>query len=248
MNLTTTRSLFNNPLQTLAKSRVKSGTIYGLIIILAMIAFEAVNYGTTNYALRDLLGDLRFAGIPWATLMALAFCGLDFAGIARLITQNGREENPKASWYLFGAWLIAATFNAALTWWGVSIAISSHPTLSAAMVNTKTLTSVVPVLVAIMVWVIRILIIGSLSSALEKINPSHRTPAPARPGTTNINSFSDQHTRPAATLHRIPSARPSNSVAASARMEPSYHKFGDSQAKTAPTYEPLEGNRPTRSL
>ncbi|MDO9263450.1 MAG: hypothetical protein Q7U02_05755, partial [Desulfosalsimonadaceae bacterium] len=62
MNLTTTRSFFRNPLQSLAKSRVRSNTVYGMIIILAMIAFEAFNYGTTNYALKDLLGDLRFAG------------------------------------------------------------------------------------------------------------------------------------------------------------------------------------------
>ncbi len=174
MNLTSTRSLFHNPFQNLFKSRVRSGTVYGVIIVLAMIAFEAVNYSTTNYALKDLLGDLRFAGFSWATLMALAFCGIDFAGIARLITQNGREENPKASWYLFGAWLLAGTFNAALTWWGVSIAIASHPTISASLINTQTLTTVAPVMVAIMVWVIRILIIGSLSSALEKGSTTRR--------------------------------------------------------------------------
>lgn len=118
MNLSQTRSFFNNPLQLLSKTRLRSSALYGFIIILAMFAFEGFNFGTTNYALGDLLGGLSFAGIPWATLMALAFCGLDFAGIARLITQNGREENPRSSWYLFGAWLIAATFNAALTWWG----------------------------------------------------------------------------------------------------------------------------------
>ena len=104
---------------------------------MAMIAFEAFNYGTTAYALRDLLGDLRFAGFQWATLMALAFCGIDFAGIARLITQKGREGDRRESWYLFGAWLIAATFNAALTWWGVAIAISNHTTASAAFVSSR---------------------------------------------------------------------------------------------------------------
>lgn len=245
MNITNTRSLFRNPLQALLKTRLRSGTVYGLIIIMAMIAFEAVNFGTTNYALRDLLGDLSFAGISWATLLAMAFCGLDFAGIARLITQNGREENPKASWYLFGAWLLAATFNAALTWWGVSIAINSHSTLSASLVNTKTLTSVVPVLVAVMVWVIRILIIGSLSSALEQMNTTRRTPAATRSSMTSTNSFTKQQERPAATLHRIvPSNRPSNSVAASARMEPTYHKFDNARPVSNPPYE----DRPTRKL
>lgn len=233
MNLTTTRSFFRNPLQTLAKSRVRSNTVYGMIIILAMIAFEAFNYGTTNYALKDLLGDLRFAGIPWATLMALAFCGLDFAGIARLITTNGREENPRASWYLFGAWLIAGTFNAILTWWGVSIAISSHTNVSAALASTQSLTTIVPVMVAVMVWIIRILIIGSLSSALEKTqNANRRTQPAARPvNTSTPQRFNPNQERPAANLHRIvpTQQRPTGSVAASApRMEPTYHKFDSS--------------------
>lgn len=233
MNLTSTRSFFRNPLQSLSRSRVRSNTIYGGIIILAMFAFEAFNYGTTNYALRDLLGDLKFAGLPWATLMALAFCGLDFAGIARLITQNGREENPKASWYLFGAWLIAGTFNAVLTWWGVSLAISSHSTLSAALVSGQSLTKIVPVMVAIMVWLIRILIIGSLSSALEKINPSRRSPSTSRPGNASSQRFPTRQEQPAATLRRIvPSNRPATSVAASARMEPTYHKFDTTEHQT----------------
>jgi hypothetical protein len=233
MNLTSTRSFFRSPLQTLAKSGVRSNTVYGMIIILAMIAFEAFNYGTTNYALKDLLGDLRFAGIPWATLMALAFCGLDFAGIARLITTNGREENPRASWYLFGAWLIAGTFNAILTWWGVSIAVSSHTTVSAALASTQSLTTIVPVMVAVMVWIIRILIIGSLSSALEKTQNASRRSQPAARTINNSTSqrFNPNQERPAANLHRIvPSQqRPNGSIAASApRSEPTYHKFDSS--------------------
>jgi len=229
MNLTTTRSFFRNPLQSLSRSNIRSNTVYGIIILLAMFAFEAFNYGTTNYALKDLLGDLRFAGIPWATLMALAFCGIDFAGIARLITTNGREENPKASWYLFGAWLLAGTFNAILTWWGVSIAISNHTTLSAALLSTQSLTKIVPIMVAIMVWIIRICIIGSLSSALEKINTGNRrSQVSTRQNTSTPQRFNPNQERPAANLHRIvPSQqRPTGSVAASsARMEPTYHKF-----------------------
>ena len=225
MNITNTRSFFRNPIQSLSRSKIRSASVYGAIIICALIAFEAFNYGTTKYALQDLLGDLRFAGISWATLMAMAFCGLDFAGIARLITQNGREENPKSSWYLFGAWLLAATFNAALTWWGVSIAIASHNTISATLISTQSLTTIVPVMVAIMVWVIRILIIGSLASALEKLNGSRRPQTPVKSRVSTSTQYPVQHSQPAATLHRMPSSRPSTSVAASARMEPTYHKL-----------------------
>lgn len=172
MNLNATHSGTRNPFQALSRVNVRSNTVYTLIIVLALAAFEAVNYSTTAYALRDLLGDLRFAGIQWATLMALAFCGLDFAGIARLITQKGKSDDRKESWYLFSAWLIAAAFNATLTWWGVSIAINNHTLTSSLVANTQNLTTIVPVLVAVMVWVIRILIIGSLTSALEHTRPN----------------------------------------------------------------------------
>lgn len=227
MNLSTTRNLFSTSFETIKKTRVRSGSVYSFIIILSMIAFEAFNYGTTAYALRDLLGDLRFAGFQWATLMALAFCALDFAGIATLITQGGRNKDHRQAWYLFGAWLIAGTFNAALTWWGVTIAISNHTPASAAIVNTRSLTTVVPVFVAAMVWIIRILIIGSLSSALERKNLSNHNPRPT-PQTLPLRR-SNPVTTPARSMaeyqRTIPSNRPSSSVAARPANEPTYHSL-----------------------
>lgn len=166
MNLTSVRPSIRKPFSGV---QVRSGTVYAMIIILAMFAFEIFNYSTTAFSLRDLLGDLRFAGISWATFLALAFCGIDFAGIARLITPENRKNDLKESWYLFGAWLIAATANAALTWWGVAVAINSHSLQSSAVISTTTLTRVIPVFVAILVWVLRILIIASLTSAFERL-------------------------------------------------------------------------------
>jgi len=168
MNLTATRTNLRNPLASLSKTHVRPTAVYSGIIILALIAFEAFNYSTTAYALRDLLGNMRFVGIRWATLMALAFCALDFAGIARLVTQRGRQESQKEAWYLFSAWLLAAAFNAALTWWGVSLALTNHSARSASVNQVQNLVTIIPVVVAIMVWVIRILIIGMLTSALER--------------------------------------------------------------------------------
>lgn len=175
MNLTATRTSINSPFQSLKGKQIRSAGVYSAIIVLALIAFEAVNYSTTAFALKDLLGNLKFLGIRWSTLLALAFCSLDFAGIARLVGQKERTKEDKDSWFLFGAWLMAATFNAALTWWGVSIAIANHGLRSAEIVSTQQLTTIVPVLVAIMVWLIRILIIGSLTSSLEKKSHAGQT-------------------------------------------------------------------------
>ena len=148
--------------------QVKKGVAFGLLIITALVAFEIFNYSTTDFALTDLLGDLRFWGVRWATILAIAFCGIDFAGIARLFTPEGKFGEQTEGWYLFAAWLIAATMNAMLTWWGVSIAIVNHETLGNAVIARQTLLKVVPVFVAVMIWLLRILIIGLFSVAGER--------------------------------------------------------------------------------
>lgn len=148
---------------------LKPSLAFVVIIFGALVAFEIFNYSTTDHALSDLLGGLKFAGVQWSTILALAFCGIDFAGIARLFTPEQGMDEPKEVWYLFGAWLLAATMNAILTWWGVSMAVVSHTAQSVSVVDPKTLTTVVPVFVAIMVWVIRILIIGTLSLAMDRL-------------------------------------------------------------------------------
>ena len=52
-----------------------------VIIVLALFAFEAFNYSTTELPWRIFLGGLMFAGIKWSTILSIAFCGIDFAGI-----------------------------------------------------------------------------------------------------------------------------------------------------------------------
>ena len=149
--------------------RLKRGLLFGMLIITALLAFELFNYSTTDFALSDLLGELRFIGIRWATILSIAFCGIDFAGIARLFTPEQGADEPHEVWYLFGAWMLAAAMNAMLTWWGVSIAILNHQTLGNAVVARETLLKVVPIFVAVMVWLIRVLIIGTISVAGDRL-------------------------------------------------------------------------------
>jgi len=166
----------SNFLKVLQGNRINRGLVWGLLILGALVAFEIFNYSTTDFAMSDLLGDLRFAGIRWSTILALAFCGIDFAGIARLFTPEQGSDEPNEVWYLFSAWLLAATMNALLTWWGVSIAIVNHDTLGNAVIPRETLLKVVPIFVALMVWLIRVLIIGSFSVAGERIFSQDNSP------------------------------------------------------------------------
>jgi hypothetical protein len=155
--------------KVLPQISLKRGAFFGSMIFIALIAFEVFNYSTTEFALTDLLSDLRFAGIRWATILALAFCGMDFAGIARLLTPERGEDKPMEAWYLLGAWMLAATMNAMLTWWAVSLALLDHQALGNEIVSRETLLNSVPVFVAILVWLIRVLMIGSFTLAGSRL-------------------------------------------------------------------------------
>ena len=220
-------------LSFLKRGALRRGAVFGSILLLALLAFEIFNYSTTDFALNDLLGSqLRFAGIRWATILAIAFCGIDFAGIARLFTpQQGRDE-PTETWYLFGAWLLAAAMNAALTWWGVAVAVRTHNSLSSLVINQKTLVSVVPVFVALMVWLIRVLIIGTFSMAGDRLFSMAEDRGNSMLGTALRTRLSSQpvHTpRPAPGLTSSLS-RPPRPVTAPFRPapkpEPTYHPVG----------------------
>ena len=170
--------------------RIPRGLLFGVLIIGALIAFEVFNFSTTEFALTDLLGDLSFAGVRWATILAVAFCGIDFAGIARLFTPEKGSDEPTDVWYLFGAWLLAAAMNAMLTWWGVSIAILNHETLGNAVVARETLLRVVPIFVAVLVWLIRVLIIGTFSVAGDRLFSQAESRSSSRKSNQSSNSRS----------------------------------------------------------
>lgn len=246
--------------------RLRRGLVFGALIIAALLAFEVFNYSTTDFALADLLGDLRFAGIRWSTILAIAFCGIDFAGIARLFTPEEGADEPAEVWYLFGAWLLAATMNAMLTWWGVSLAILNHQTLGNAVIERQTLLRVVPIFVAILVWLIRVLIIGTFSVAGERLfSQSNRRPGeqPASPSgarTLGGRILGDNRastaapppvSRPAPGVSPAPSFRPTRSSRAQeagyTRPEPTYHPVSHS-ASASPGENHNQRPAPRREL
>lgn len=153
------------------------GMLLWIILFVSLAGFEMFNFSTTQVALLDLLGDLRIFGFTWASILTIAFCGIDFAGIARLFFPEDVSSDARDSWYLFGAWLLAATMNATLTWWGILLAIVDRPLASTAFVEQSTLTRVVPVFLALMVWITRILLIGSFSIAGSRLFSDGQQPA-----------------------------------------------------------------------
>jgi hypothetical protein len=252
---------------TFKKLHISSTTPFWVIILGALLAFEMFNYSTTEYALKDLLGELKFNGMLWSTILAIAFCGIDFAGIARLFTPQQGTEEPKEVWYLFGAWLLAATMNAILTWWGVSMAIATHTVRSSAVIDAQTITKVVPVFVAVMVWVIRILIIGSISVAGDHLinrrdyraSDGYRPRPVTTPGLSTGSSLGSLAPTPRPVMNRSasspisvsrpsqpeinPPANPNLAQGGLIRPEPTYHSLNAS-ARPAASIQAPSGDRP----
>ena len=234
------RSLNIQLLPFLKSASLKRGAIFGSILISALLAFELFNFGTTSFALQDVLGNLKFAGIQWSSILAFAFCGMDFAGIARIFTPEQGGDEPAEVWYLFGAWLLAAAFNAMLTWWGVSVAILNHTAVGGSLVGQTVMIKVVPIFVAAMVWLIRVLIIGTFSVAGERlftladagqrpasyqnnstrpISANYQSPRPAQSVTSNLPA--NNYPRPA------PKPRPAPAPSYNVNYpEPTYHPIG----------------------
>jgi hypothetical protein len=205
----------------------RRGMIFGAILLLALLAFEVFNYSTTDYALTDMLGaNLKFLGLRWATILSIAFCGIDFAGIARLFTPEQGRDEPAEVWYLFGAWLLAAAMNAILTWWGVGVAVRSHQELSTLIVNQNIIIRIVPVFVALMVWLIRVLIIGTFSMAGERMFSLDDARAPLMRKAVRLRPMQQTQISENSNLQRPvrrPAVTPFNPAP---KPEPTYHPVG----------------------
>lgn len=214
---------FSSPI--LHRAALKRGLVFGGIIFSALIAFEIFNYSSTSFALTDVLGDLSFGPFKWATILAFAFCGIDFAGIARIFTPEKGADEPAEVWYLFGAWFIAAAFNASLTWWGVSVAILRHTAQGGVLLGQDTMTKVVPIMVAVMVLAIRVLLINTFSVAGDRIFSMAEERPYQYQNRSSYRSNNDSYRTPSTSFPR-PAPKPAPSVNRPVYNEPTYHPIG----------------------
>ncbi|GAB4576464.1 MAG: hypothetical protein Kow0077_32920 [Anaerolineae bacterium] len=144
---------------------IRRGILWTMILLSALVAFELFNFSTTEYALTSLFGPHDTLGLAsWATVLAVAFCGIDFAGLSRLFTaaREWRHE-PRGVWFLTAAWVLGAAMNAVMTWWAVATALSQNPVLGNELVTRQQILHSVPLFVAGLVWLTRVLLIGSLA-------------------------------------------------------------------------------------
>lgn len=168
--------------------------VIATVLALALFAFEIFNFDTTKFALTDLLGETSFMGLTWAAILAFAFCAIDFAGLVKIFTPEQSENEPREVWYLMGAWLLGATMNSIMTWYAVSVLLMQRP-LGTEVLTREQLLTYVPIFVAVLVWLTRILFIGSLSVAGEHLIASSRNSRIDYPELESVPAPSPQ-TRP----------------------------------------------------
>ena len=221
------RSLSFRLLPFLQGTAHNRGLIFGVIILCALLAFEIFNYSSTLFAFTDIPGTLSFGPLRWASILAFAFCAIDFAGIARIFTPEQGADEPAEVWYLFAAWFLAAAFNACLTWWGVSVAILQHNAAGGILVGASAMTKIVPIFVAAMVLLIRVLLINTFSIAGDRIFSMADRRAPRYQNqpvfrNTNLESLRTPN-------QSFPRPAPKPTTAVTSRPfynEPTYHPVG----------------------
>jgi len=171
------------------------GFVVAMILIVALIGFETFNFDTTRFALMDLMSGYRFFGMEWATILAFAFCSIDFAGMVRMFTPEQKMKNePKEVWFLMGAWFLGATLNAVMTWYAMALVISPR-VVGATVVTKEDMLFYAPIFVATLVWLTRLLLIGSSSVAADKLlhntgrslGRPRRRPVRANHANTSVN-------------------------------------------------------------
>ena len=209
--------------QFTAQGAISRKMVIAVILGVALIAFEIFNFDTTQYALTNLLGEVRFVGVLWASILAIAFCALDFAGLVRIFTPQLGAEEPRAVWFLTGAWFLGTIANAIMTWWAVSLTLLGHE-FGNEVLSREMLLRYVPIFVAMLVWLTRILFIGAFSMAGEEVLGHARAgaadakpkAAPASRPTAPAVSAARPEPRPTTTSPVAPKAR----TAAPARPTP----------------------------
>lgn len=206
-------------------------------LAVALIAFEIFNFDTTKFALHNLLGDVKFAGVLWASILAIAFCSIDFAGLVRIFTpQKGLEES-RAVLFMTGAWFLGTIANSVTTWWAVSLTLLSHE-FGNEVLSREMLLRYVPIFVAMLVWLTRILFIGAFSVAggdvfeLTRSQPGNKpaaTPRPDLPFGAPVRATSAQAAAQQAAI------RPATQAKSSQHQTRQY-----SSERSAITYEPVD--------
>lgn len=231
--------------------------IFTIALLATIFTLELFNFSTTQFALNNLLGEINVMGLPWATILAVAFCAIDFTGLTRLFSATESNRLSLETWYLLGAWFLTATLNAIMTWWAVTVVMMPAVTGNEVLSRQQLLTSV-PIAIAGLVWVTRLLVIGAFSLhsgrllsdgptvsisapryAVLPANPARRLPQQASAASRATVSRPALTDRPRRLAPKY-SFRPQAAPAATALPKPSAQPMRAPTRPTTPLRQPVQ--------
>jgi hypothetical protein len=129
-----------------------------LISIILFLLFELLNFSTTQYALNDILRSSLVASI-----IAIIFCGIDLLEISMIYRQEKSDDESAFIWYKSGAWFLAASVNAILSWWGISVLMLK----GGIQPDASSLMKLVPICVAGMMLLFRVYVVNAVSNVVN---------------------------------------------------------------------------------
>lgn len=225
------------------QNAVSRKVVIAALLAVALVAFEIFNFDTTQYALTNLLGDIRFGGVMWASILAIAFCAIDFAGLVRIFTPERGREEPRAVWFLTGAWFLGTIANSIMTWWAVSLTLLSHD-FGNEVLSREALLRYVPIFVAMLVWLTRILFIGAFSITGEEMFDLARSRTNSNslpPGNARLEAPKTQPVRAATPSRQTAVAAPAAQAKSATAPRPKANTApAATPARPPVTYEPVD--------
>jgi hypothetical protein len=156
-------------------TNLPKSAILGLLIFLGLAAFDVFNFATTRDALSSII-TATLLNIPLSWPLAVAFCAIDLGGIASVFTKEKGFREPWYVWMLGAGWIIASIANSGLTFMAIRMGMASAPIMHNPLIPADIAIKWVPILLASVIWLIRVMIIGSIIVA-----DNHKEPVVAKP-------------------------------------------------------------------
>lgn len=156
--------LINNH-ANLERKKMPPRIIMILVAISAWLATLLFSFAATEFALTSLLTP----GSPWPAVIPFVLLSFDFAGISSLYLKPGpKGEENKLVWYLTAAWFLAATMTAMATWYGIALGMATKENLGNLLMDRDTTLVVMPVCIAIAVWLFHLVLVRLVIWAFSK--------------------------------------------------------------------------------
>ena len=159
----------------------------GMLLLISLFVFEFVNYTTNVGAVESILGSrsvglLFYGQVSFAVLVGLAFCLVDFSGIARIFTPQRGKDEPNAVRVLFIVWLLSAVLNAGLTWWVATIWVASSYGGQNPLVNYNTVLVWAPRIIATLFFLVHFGLVYTVALVGDDLFSSSGAPRKANFG------------------------------------------------------------------